>query len=783
MGEISALSHETQVLIELEGEKTREEIRRALGQQPARQASFPSRVVSESAMKATFEATILHSLYFERIHDRQEEITNAHEKTFEWIYLDPANDSRTWGNLSLWLAQDSDLYWITGKAGSGKSTLMKYLHDNPKTQELLNEWAGDDPIVIASFYAWNVGDKLQKSQEGLLRSLLHEVIHQYPALATLAFPDLWTTWLETYAAGNRPQRKIEKWRPKALRDAILALINQNSLKVKYCFLIDGLDEYDGDHANIAGLCKDMSSSGSTKLCVSSRPLLVFETAFKGCPGLMLQYLTYDDIKLYIEAKFAESERFREISTEDPQHAQELHMSIVDRASGVFLWVRIAVESLLDGIQNFDRISDLRRRLDLLPSELEALYVHIFKNLDPLYLEQAAKLFQLVGTAITPLTPLQLALADEEDPLIVYEEDLQPLTKAEMVRKCREVEGRLKSRCRGLLEIQTEKSLEILHLQKTPEDHILHAQVDWLHKTVFEYIQKDRIWNGFTNAISEPFHPQVQLLKAFILEIRIAFTPITMSKFLYMIRSAFSYARMAEYGLGHAQVALMEELYGALEQASQNFSDENDFWPRRLLGSGCWDTQKAMQDHQATFLMVCISHGLYHHVKHTLDENRSLIQRDLGQSLLRSAIIANEVNHQTWVRDVKLVELLLQKGSSPNQKDDLFTPWQSTLRCIHQDVRQSLRFARWSLSGPEQEIAETWCEITRLMLAHGADPYAVYESSSRGGVPVSVDAETVVRETFVYWVPEHGVALLAILRKKRSSARRMFSRRLSSLFSR
>lgn len=43
--------------------------------------------------------------------------------------------------------------------------------------------------------------------------------------------------------------------------------------------------------------------------------------------------------------------------------------VVTKASGVFLWVALVVASLISGMNYGDRVLDLQKRLDLLPSEL------------------------------------------------------------------------------------------------------------------------------------------------------------------------------------------------------------------------------------------------------------------------------------------------------------------------------------------------------------------------------------------------------------------------------
>ncbi|KAF5573830.1 feruloyl esterase b precursor [Fusarium pseudoanthophilum] len=71
---------------------------------------------------------ICNSLYFDGIYNREEAITKAFDSTYRWVFEDPqlsAEGSRLWSSLPEWLEGDAGLpYWITGKPGSGKSTMM-----------------------------------------------------------------------------------------------------------------------------------------------------------------------------------------------------------------------------------------------------------------------------------------------------------------------------------------------------------------------------------------------------------------------------------------------------------------------------------------------------------------------------------------------------------------------------------------------------------------------------------------------------------------------------------
>lgn len=112
-----------------------------------------------AAKNTNFCEDSLSSLKFPSIRSRQEQITEAHAKTFEWIFEDPQEHTRpvresenkseflrkhqnvqAWSDFKDWLKdEDGSVYWISGKAGSGKSTLMKYLYDNNRTRGLLQD--------------------------------------------------------------------------------------------------------------------------------------------------------------------------------------------------------------------------------------------------------------------------------------------------------------------------------------------------------------------------------------------------------------------------------------------------------------------------------------------------------------------------------------------------------------------------------------------------------------------------------------------------------------------
>jgi hypothetical protein len=84
-----------------------------------------------------------------------------------------------------WLEHENRVYWMSGKAGSGKSTLMSYITSEPRTEKALTVWAEPSELIMASFFFWNPGTVLQKSYLGLLRSLLYQIANQRQDLISI----------------------------------------------------------------------------------------------------------------------------------------------------------------------------------------------------------------------------------------------------------------------------------------------------------------------------------------------------------------------------------------------------------------------------------------------------------------------------------------------------------------------------------------------------------------------------------------------------------------------
>lgn len=144
------------------------------------------------------EDAILTTLHFPVLEDRETQIRDAHLKTFSWIFEEPSSNAKPWSDFKQCLQHGHGCYWIGGKAGCGKSTLMKFLVSDERTRSALSAWYKPSKLVMASCFFWMAGSSLQKNEEGLLRSILHTILRQRRELISKAFPARYTAMTSKY---------------------------------------------------------------------------------------------------------------------------------------------------------------------------------------------------------------------------------------------------------------------------------------------------------------------------------------------------------------------------------------------------------------------------------------------------------------------------------------------------------------------------------------------------------------------------------------------------------
>ncbi|PTB62037.1 hypothetical protein BBK36DRAFT_61791, partial [Trichoderma citrinoviride] len=420
----------------------------------------------------------------------------AHDTTFQWI-LDPSKDGQRDDSnervlLLNWLRHGNGIFWVSGKAGSGKSTLMRFIADHERTRRWLEEWAESNKLAIATHFFWTAGTPIQKSQQGLLRALLYDIFRACPEQMAKVIPQRWSR------TGPLDSAHSKEWSNRELLET-LRVLGRHRSSTRYCMFIDGLDEFDGDHFEMCQVLRELSKSANFKFCLSSRPWNVFEDAFgiNSSQKLYIHNLTRQDILAYTQSRLLEHPRWNE------RHFARWDMEsivnqVTERAHGVFLWVFLVTRSLRDGLINGDTMRDLQRRLDSLPTELEPFFKHMLEVIDPLYHEPMARTLRI---AINARQALQLEFYhmleyEEEDKDFALNRSTDSHTADQLDATLDQCRRRMNARCGGLLEIKQNR-------------------VEFLHRTVRDFLLTKEMSDYICQKSGQEFKVNLSTLKGFV----------------------------------------------------------------------------------------------------------------------------------------------------------------------------------------------------------------------------------------------------------------------------
>lgn len=398
-----------------------------------------------------------------------------------------------WSNFKHWLmGEGKDPYWLSGKPGSGKSTLMKYISTEFSTfcrsDEELSAWSD---AVICSHFFWNLGTSMQKDYAGLLRSLLFQIAEQKPDMIAVMNDPYNRTEPSDRLLHGPPT--IHTWTEHRLESALRRVIDTKPPLMRVCMFIDGLDEYEGDEDRLIDIINLISHSSGTKICASSRPEEIFRQGFAESPKLRLQDLNYPDIykatveqlSPVLEAHVPALEKVRKYLID----------GVVAKSQGIFLWAHLMTKELKRGARNADTIGELERRLERVPETIDGLYEHMLSRLDKAYLRDASRYFQhllaIQGYELQP-TVLDFACVEESVPNFQAFMDPVMLQASITVQVCQRVETRILSRCAGLVEIDEHAMEDAPHLMRFPPlNHGGHEKINLPNQGLAYFIRKVR----------------------------------------------------------------------------------------------------------------------------------------------------------------------------------------------------------------------------------------------------------------------------------------------------
>lgn len=661
---------------------------------------------------------------------------------------------------------------------------MKYIWTDERTRTHLSKWAAGKPLLLAAFFFYERGGSFQKSREGLIRSLLHQILSQKRELIPIVFKDE----LETKAVHFR---RLSNW--SNLKRAFEVILAHTSDSFNLCIFADGLDEYrimdrmedytdddfdlfyDGEndddsvwgrshwiangHKEVAELFKVAANTTNVKICLSSRELTPFEQALKGFPRLRLHDLTAMDITIFTKTNLLGG--INSIPTGDETDGMNrLAEEIVLKARGVFLWVRLVVDMLVVGFNNGDTIPELLVKLESLPPRLggkKGLYVTMLKSINPEYRLQASRYIRLVLHAWNTLDLVDLEFAAEgpfekhcisdakpeslPDTLVAVKAPLNLVPDDQLEPRRKKMRVRLMGRCGGLLE--------------APKKHVL-----FMHQTVKEFFLREELWiNLLPQEPQSSFDPSLALLSACVLRLK------CLEELISVPHGGFSFGLDYIYIADSMHYAASSEDHGANKKAYFCLLDELDLTCTQLARTlvlrqrtqlsshnrseveGChWSNLEPMElpppsfrerRKYDNFLSFAVQAGLASYVESKLSSGDISVRAEFRKPLLEYAVslsidlipllltrygVENYSGIGYNLPSIRVVELLLSLRADTNEKYNGTSVWRGAVGTGY-DIFTSntLVFARGiAATGIVAQNKRRWIETMKIMLRYGAN---------------------------------------------------------------
>jgi hypothetical protein len=212
-------------------------------------------------------------------------------------------------------------------------------------------------------------------------------------------------------------------------------------------------------------------------------------------------------------------------------------------------VNLATVSLLEGIDGGERPSELQERLESLPVDLETLFWKILTSMGSSHFVRASQFFQIVRDSLQPMTLLDLSHADEDDPEYAIKLECMPQTGGQCRARAYIMQRRLNSCCKGLLGAKN-----ITH------EYLPYAHVNYLHRTVSDFLEFPENWEKIRDVTDEHFNPSLRLCNSRIARIKF-YDPEILEKHVLWEDATYAieYAVRSDPECRETQISLLDEI--------------------------------------------------------------------------------------------------------------------------------------------------------------------------------------------------------------------------------
>jgi hypothetical protein len=336
---------------------------------------------------------------------------------------------------------------------------------------------------------------------------------------------------------------------------------------------------------------------------------------------------------------------------------------------------------------------------------------MLKNIDEIYREHTAQVFQITVQAIQPQSVLifDYLQQERENPDYAIENPITPILESEVAEVHSRILKRLNAWCRDFLEISIDKS----------ESTFLKYKVDFLHRTVRDFLKTKEMDDFLQENTPVHFNVRVSLCNAILALIKAM--PIeresdfedNLNPLFGLVDEFMFYIQASEQESGQSRRMLLDELDRILTVHSSRGGNPRRHWTNeRDIPFGPFEEYG-----KKTFLAATIQSRLHHYVSEVLNADQAQLKSKEGRPLLdyalRPAIVTPiRIPYQENPIDPDMVQLLLDRGADPNENVHIYgyTVWALFLisRCE-------------SRTRTEDMSQPAIFEIARKLIVNDADP--------------------------------------------------------------
>lgn len=474
-------------------------------------------------------------------------------------------------------------------------------------------------------------ERVQKSAEGFLRQVLYQILDQRKQLFVLIYSFFTEKREQQKRSKDKSEDLADVWTLSTLQEALTLIGRKSTFEVNICLFVDALDEHDGNHRELLLILRRIAKLNDNslfrvRLALAGRPENVFKTDLQCCPGFSIHEYTTNDIRHYAEGRIQANMR-GSLTAEGDKELSNLVERIVQKARGVFLWVKLVVNEIVEGLCEGDTVRELETLLSTIPTELGELYTRTLRRCSRGSLQaltrdrnEAYVMFQIASCARTPFLLYEFLVATF---FLTTGKDsypeLQTLSKEQLGR-------RLNSRAAGLLEVP----------------RIERGPVQFIHQTVKEFIITGNGVSVIREGLSHrPLESGFALVFRYILKLFECFTSevLDLDAQRFVIENFMYYARVLE-SREKLRVADSFELktLGLSEQVQHDILTQIlDAFYERHPEYRCTNLLSSMrQNNRMKFSLFYLLCNLPMSLKKSLSTHRSSMKREECYTLLQAA---------------------------------------------------------------------------------------------------------------------------------------------------